>query len=341
MLHIKTLGTLVVIGIMAQNLHANDSSFGGTGSLPIPIANDVIAMMAEKIEIIGEDLQNVHKVGRWNYTCQFTFKNFSEKQQTLQMGFPFPLNNENQEISVPQGESSEPGDPLVYDFKVTSGGVEIPAVRSKIGPNKKDDMDYRDAYLWPMSFAPQQTLEIEHRYTTGTTYDVEGFTWAEYVLKTGALWRHGQIGHTQIIVKPNTPTKLCTEISNYTTKELPIVPGIKVVGEGKERSYVWDLYNFEPKSDLFLCLQTGRDYVRFQIVYALLGQSNYESPLKKKMTTHEKRLLKNSIFAQYGRTFKDPELQNYFNQQWWYEPNPDYNDFMLNKEDKAALKQLE
>ncbi len=331
---------LVLISILSSIsciASANDSAFGGSGSLPMPITNSDIAMVAEQIEITGSDLQNPQKEGRWNYSCKFSFKNHSSSTQTLQMGFPFPINNDLGAIAVPKGKINNVGDPLVYDFKITTSKGPVQAVRSQI--KATPDWEYKDAYLWSMSFAPHESIDIKHTYSTGATNDVQGFTWVHYVLKTGALWRGGVIGHTYLIVKPETPTRLCSEVSNYTTEQ-PLLPGMQRVEMGKIRSYVWDLKDFTPKSDLSLCLQTGRDYVRFQLIYPLIGSSTYDPPPLKTMSAEEKRYLKNSIFAQYGRNFKNPNLQQYFDKQWWYEPNSNYTDAMLNKEDKAALEVL-
>jgi hypothetical protein len=336
----KGIFSTIVLFLFSLNSEANDTAFGGKGSLPIPITNEAIGMVSETINISGEDLHGLTKEGRWLYHCQFTFKNFTSSKQLLQMGFPFPVHNEEAAVAIPKGSTSQPGDPLVYDFKVTIPTGPIPAIRSKIGSNTDKDLAYQDAYIWPMSFEPNQTLEIEQTYSTGATNDVQGFTWVSYVLKTGKLWRGGHIGHTRIVVSPHTPTRLCSEISQYKDTESPVLPGMKINQEGKHRYYSWDLEQFEPKSDLILCLQTGKDYIRFQLVYPLIGASTYNIPPLNTISPTELRRMKNSIFAQYGRTFKDPALQQYFNQQWWYEPNPNYSDSLLSKEDKEALKAL-
>jgi hypothetical protein len=336
-------GILPSLFLVLFSLHseANDTAFGGNGSLPIPIANEAIGMISETINIRGDNLQSQTKEGRWLYHCQFTFKNFTSLQQRLQMGFPFPVNYEEEAIAVPKGATSQPGDPLVYDFKVVSSAGPIPALRSKISANLDNNLSYREAYLWPMSFEPNQTLTLEHTYSTGATNDVQGFTWVSYVLKTGTLWRGGHIGRTRIIINPNTPTRLCSEISEYKDGESPTLPGMKIIQEGKSRQYIWDLEQFEPKQDLSLCLQTGSDYVRFQLVYPLIGASTYKLPPLNTLSPNELKRMRNSIFAQYGRLFNDPALQQYFNQQWWYQPNPNYSDNLLSQEDKEALKALQ
>ena len=52
------------------------------------------------------------------------------------------------------------------------------------------------------------------------------------------------------------------------------------------------------------------------------------------------KIRRNTIFAYYGRTFKTDWLQEYFNSQFWYKPNPNYSDEMLNEFDKEEIQIL-
>jgi YARHG domain-containing protein len=56
------------------------------------------------------------------------------------------------------------------------------------------------------------------------------------------------------------------------------------------------------------------------------------------------RILRNEIYARHGRIFKDKTLQQYFETQAWYHPNPDFKDEMLNEietQNLAKLKEAE
>jgi serine/threonine-protein kinase len=56
------------------------------------------------------------------------------------------------------------------------------------------------------------------------------------------------------------------------------------------------------------------------------------------------RLLRNAVYARYGRTFQSPDLQNYFQSRPWYHPRSDYSDQMLTANDRAnadLIKSLE
>lgn len=188
-----------------------------------------------------------------------------------------------------------------------------------------------------MIFKPHETLTVTHDYTLGVSYDAMGQIWVDYVLKTGRLWKDEKIGHTFIEVVPGVPTRLCSEVSKTVYPELKPQPaGMKIVGQGKERRYIWDRSQFKPKKDLRLCLKTGRDFVRYDIVYRILDNRINVAQLSAK----QRSLLKNTIYAQYGRAFKKPALQAYFDAQWWYHENPNYHDGLLTASDKKAIAKI-
>lgn len=49
------------------------------------------------------------------------------------------------------------------------------------------------------------------------------------------------------------------------------------------------------------------------------------------------RVLRNEIYARQGRIFKDKKLQEYFESQSWYKPNPDFKDEMLTEKEYKNL----
>jgi membrane-associated protein TcaA len=62
--------------------------------------------------------------------------------------------------------------------------------------------------------------------------------------------------------------------------------------------------------------------------YYLIPDSNYSYLTHADIAGFSKselRLARNEIYARYGYIFKSQDLQNYFNSQDWYSPNPSYN----------------
>ncbi|AKJ05424.1 YARHG domain-containing protein [Archangium gephyra] len=70
--------------------------------------------------------------------------------------------------------------------------------------------------------------------------------------------------------------------------------------------------------------------------------SSLDSVLKvkelRKLSLRDLRLLRNTIFARKGRTFKSEVLQDHFKRMPWYTPREDYSDKLLTKTDKRNVE---
>lgn len=318
--------------------HADDTAFGGSGSAPMPIEKTDIKMVDEHVVIKGQQIDKENMQGEWKVSCDFTFENTTDKDLQVSVGFPFPIYEQEGNITAPANKTVNQGDALIYNFTVTVDGESVSVTKQTIEANPEKGLHYKDAYIWQMNFTPHQIVKVHHDYSTGVTFNVMGHTLVYYVLMTGGMWQDGTIGDVKLEVIPNTPTRLCSELTKNSAEYLkPHPEGIEIVGDGSNRKYVWNLTNFQPKGDLDLCLQTGKNYVRYNIVYPLINNLGGEQINLKDMTADKLRILKNSIYAQYGRRFQDADLQNYFAKQWWYEPNANYSDSLLTKEDQQAL----
>ncbi|TMK23531.1 MAG: YARHG domain-containing protein, partial [Actinobacteria bacterium] len=47
------------------------------------------------------------------------------------------------------------------------------------------------------------------------------------------------------------------------------------------------------------------------------------------------RVLRNAVFARYGRVFQSPDLQSYFQSRPWYRPRADFSERVLTANDRA------
>jgi hypothetical protein len=56
--------------------------------------------------------------------------------------------------------------------------------------------------------------------------------------------------------------------------------------------------------------------------------------------TEDLRLLRNEIYARHGRIFKTKVLNDYFSEQSWYQPDPNYSDSMLTAIESENLKAI-
>lgn len=86
----------------------------------------------------------------------------------------------------------------------------------------------------------------------------------------------------------------------------------------------------------------ARELKQLPDIRAELDKPVDESTLKK-MSKRELKMLRNSIYAQYGRSFKTPWLQKYFDTRPWYKRGP-FSDNLLTRTDLknvALIKQYE
>lgn len=332
----KLLFALISLFI-AVPAFANDTAFGGSGSSPMPIGQSEVEMVSERIVISGHDIGDERAEGRWDVSCDYTFRNTSDKPVKLKVGFPFPvIEEEDSPVSLPKGVKEIKGAPLVYDFKVTVNGKPVKATRTKTSANRERGQYYDDAYIWEMEFGPKETVKVHHDYVTGVTWDVMAYSWASYVLMTGANWKGGKIGRAHIEVIPNQLVKLCREVEPKADYLDPKPAGMKVVGKGANVKFVWDLKDYRPEDDLNICMQTARNYAVRKFLFPIVMYGDVEEEMAK-LSLEKLRLMRNTVYASHGRTFKDPALQKHFEKQWWYVPNPAYSDSMLTKQDKEII----
>jgi hypothetical protein len=58
------------------------------------------------------------------------------------------------------------------------------------------------------------------------------------------------------------------------------------------------------------------------------------------LSKSELRLMRNGIFARHGYRFKSSDLRNYFSQQPWYQPNPNFHNGMLSEIENHNVKMI-
>lgn len=247
----------IFILIFANPLYAGEI-FGGAGATPMPINSNDARLAEEHIVINGVNLGLSMRSGHWDYNCDFVFKNVTNKTLTFEMGFPLAVYDDTvpeEFYDPPPGVTLSPDAPLVSDFKVTMNGKPLSYTRKKILSNIKLDFNYRDAYVWKVTIPPLGNVTVHNHYLTGISEDPEG-KWIKYALKAGQ-WHDARIEHLIVEIVPHTATRLCSESpdlqndkSHYQKPD-----GLKIIGQGKDRKYIWDLRNWSLESDLNLCLQ--------------------------------------------------------------------------------------
>lgn len=308
--------------------YAEGIIFGGQGSMPMPMAEVPVELQEAHIIISGENIYSAQMDGSWRYSCDYIFKNTADKTVHVKMALPFSVKHEVNAAAIPNNKKLHIGDPMMYDFNVSVEGKSV---------SVKKNADNKRVYAWTVDFQPHQILHLHQEYRTGVTLNEVGQLLLTYVLKTGKLWYGQDIRSVLLEIFPRTPTRFCHEVEGeHTFVEWP---NMKKEGEKSERKYVLDLGHFSSDKDLRVCLLTGKDYIRYRVVYPLVQGSN-SIPLQT-ITPEQLNVLKNAIYAQYGQHFNDAQMQAFFDSQWWYESNGRYSKHMLSVDDKKALNFLE
>ncbi|MEZ4266541.1 MAG: YARHG domain-containing protein [Myxococcota bacterium] len=312
---------------------ANDGVYGGSGVHPMPLTTSDVRMVEEHVV-----LRYDRKRAAWDVTCDFTFENTSKEAVTLTVGFPFPTVSEEEEenTATPAGKpEAKPGRPLVWDFETTVGGKKVPVRETKTLTNTEiPDVSYTFAYIWEVTFKPGERVNIRNTYTHGENAVSDGTVYANYVLKTGTLWKGGKIGRSRLEVHmPGARHVLCSgDLLHEPTAFTPA--GGKTVIDGKGIAILWDLKDFAPTQDINVC------YADLDAIASRLSWELRETDLSK-LSADELRTLRNRVYALHGYVFKKKDMADLFAREWWYRPNPGYSASSLTPEEHAFVAKIQ
>lgn len=317
----RLLGLLLIL--LPSVVSANDTAWGGTPGNLFPIQTTEVEMVEEHVI-----LQQNSKQNSWDVSVEFSFRNTSDKPVELTMGFPFYANDEEGDLAQPLGSKpAKANDPLVWDFLTTVDGVSTKFKKQEVKLNEKHpDLHYEWAYVWPVKFKPGQTIKVVNKFRQGLTASAGGEFFIGYTLMTGGMWKGGKIGRSQIDVIGDETSLPCG--SEY----VEITPG----GSRLERAEAgpklhWDLKDFAPKTDVQACFMSRR-------TFRLMTFTDLKDTKLEALSAAELRIIRNTIFALHGYTFKSPDLQTHFAKQGYYYPRKSFKNSDLNKEERAFVK---
>jgi len=67
------------------------------------------------------------------------------------------------------------------------------------------------------------------------------------------------------------------------------------------------------------------------------AKTSLKAPQVQRLPLEDLKLLRGVIFGRHGRVFKDAEIKLYLEAQSWFKPNPDFNNSMLNENERRSL----
>lgn len=326
---------LAATALLAPTAEANDGVFGGAGVHPIPLNSDDVRMLDEIVR-----LRLNPKDRAWEVSASFIFENTSSEPVTLTLGFPFPaVHSEHDEVGLPDGVTKPAqGEPLVFDFTTTVRGEPVDARRSPTGLNDdRPDLRYSFAWLWDVTFAPNERVHVVNTYRHGISATNFGGASAMYVLKTGSTWKDGRIGHARLSVEvPSARHVLCPPDQDLYDGS-PISPeGAHISPNHGEPGFTlhWSLANHEPSADLYVCLVDVDHYASMHF-YTQIADTN-----PRKLRRDARADLKHTLEALRGKPFTDPALRERFANTWWYAPDPAFSPARFTNDERALWSKL-
>lgn len=194
-------------------------------------------------------------------------------------------------------------------------------------------------YLFEVTFKPGKN-QFFHSYSFPASTNVEMAQFYNYILTTGNKWAGEKIKDLTIeidigINKYFYVKDIFQDKANWT-----------IIGTGKVTNKKFDYYDKD--SCRMIRLLSGKLQIAVKefkpinnIEFGIIDDHSFITPptdfqriqnktafgighlnLDESHTKRELKFLRNTIYAQYGYQFKDPELQSYFNQFEWYLPDP-------------------
>lgn len=163
--NMKNLWSLMLLSFVAWNSFGNAGVFRGGGQTPVLEKSAEVQMVEEEVVMIPRrgdypvDTSG-RNLDKMEFRCRFLLRNLTDQPVTLQVGFP--LTSEALPFREPaQINQSE----VISRFAFTAG------TRDAIYPVRFVPWDknrkFSRIFLWEMSFAPRETIELFVNYTMG------------------------------------------------------------------------------------------------------------------------------------------------------------------------------
>jgi len=300
---------------------------------------------------------------------QFEFFNPEKEERKLLVGFQAPTTHGD--VSDKMSNQNQ-----ISNFRILKDGSLLPyrlkAAQAADGELKEPSefqFSQRETglfvYLFEVTFQPG-TNKLHHSYSFPASKNVAFDQIYNYILTTGAKWANGVIKDLTIQMDLG-PNQYFFVHDIFGPKA-----NWSIIGTGKVTNKKF--YNFDTDSCTMVRVLSGKLQIitkDFQPTKNIeFGTFNDDSfinrttdlpkilkgevaepgrlTLDRAYSKNELRLLKNSVYAQYGYAFKSKDLLDYFSQFDWYLPDPNLalEHIILTKKellfiDKIAKKEKE
>ncbi len=326
----KPVFRIILALLLCVSVFGNDGTYLTRGSVIFPTKESKISL--EK-EILSFSVQN----RICNVDILFEFNNPDNIDRKLLIGF-----------QAPSGDGDVADDfvntPQITDFRIVSNGQILPYTIKKA---ECEDCELKElnelqfyqgnsgvyVYLFEITFKPGIN-KINHSYSFPASSSVVSNQIYNYILTTGAKWAGGTIKN--LTVQFDLGENKYFYVNDIWGKNA----NWSIIGSGKVANKTVNYYGDSYRMARILSGKLQIDVKDFNptenIQFGLICEDllhpitladtytirelklyNGEDYSKENL-----RILRNTIYAQYGYAFKNKELQDYFSQFEWYMPDP-------------------
>ncbi|MBN2510070.1 MAG: YARHG domain-containing protein [Spirochaetales bacterium] len=275
----------------------------------------------KNIEIVSEVLDIELNENTYSITVTYGFLN-NGPSETITTAFPQYQTNEG------VGSSAE-----IRNFQIKYGNGRT-IDHSFVSAEEKLDAQFviNGWYVKDITFRENKITEIQITYEA--VYGQYGtYQSAQYLLGTGSTWQ-GPIKKLEINITNNTSNWIhMVEIAgstNYTYKTL------------SSNKYQIQKADYEPalKDEIIIGI-TDEPKTRPRLTSDrnfLLKSKTLDRAWFRFLSAEQLRIMRNMIYAYHGYQFKANDLQVFFKNQRWYEPNESFSISLFSENEKNNVK---
>lgn len=332
-----TLITTILTLLLTISVSGNDGVYLTSGSVIYPIKETKISLDKE---LLSFTVQN--KLCRVNIL--FEFNNPENIERKLMIGFQAPT--AAGDVSDNTSNTNQ-----ITDFTILANGKIIPyklkaAQCENCELKEPKDFQFSQSqqgvfvYLFELTFKPGLN-KINHSYAFPANSNVAFEQFYNYILTTGAKWAGGTIKSLSLnfnlgnnkyfyvndIFGPDANWSIIGsgKVTNKTFRHTEDSSRMVRVISG---SLQVDVKNFRPLKNIEFGIICEDSYISPQSDYVKLNNGQVidicglSLNSEKKYSKTDLKIMRNTVYAQYGYSFNSKDMQDYFSQFEWYIPDP-------------------
>lgn len=352
----KVIISILYTLLLISSALANDGTYLTHGGVIYPTHETKISL--EKEELSFNIKNNIAYVN-----IKFEFNNPENQERKLLIGFqaPSPMGDKippHNEYQINNFTIIQNNNILPYTLKVAE--CENCPLENPKEFEYPTNNNWINVYLFEITFK-QGINKINHSYDFPASHNVDIDQFYNYILTKGSKWAGGTINDLTVTFNVGENKFFYVKDIFGPQASWSIIGTGKVTNDKFEYDDVDISYrmvrilngmlqievtNFEPKNNIQFGIVDNYSFTIWPIYYEMYKQDKIVSlanlQIEDDYSKKELRLLRNTIYAQYGYKFNAPDLMEYFNQFSWYIPDPNLKieEIKLTKEETIFIEKI-